>query len=179
VDTDELIKDEHGDPKQARSFLDVHALANDAEFRAFIRDFINNDTILAAIQDGWISPAYDAVNFTANGTMTWTVDAGDVITYAYKIVGRTMTIQFVLAGTSVGGALNTDLRVAIPAGKIAAKTMTTGMGVVSDNAVESAGGRLFVTASAAFLTLQKLNAANWTASVNNTAASGQIAIEIQ
>src|SRR6185295_3701711 len=34
----------------------------------------------------WITPSYSGGNFTANGSMTWTVDSGDVTTYAYKLL---------------------------------------------------------------------------------------------
>ena len=41
----------------------------------------------------WIDVAYSAGNFAAT-TGNWTVDAGDVETYAYALVGRTMTFTW-------------------------------------------------------------------------------------
>lgn len=63
----------------------------------------------------WIPVAYAAGNFTASGAGTWTVAAGDQVTYKYMLVGKTMTLQVTIATSTVAGAPN-NLRVALPSG---------------------------------------------------------------
>lgn len=69
----------------------------------------------------WTTPSYSAGNFTANGSMTWTVDSGDVITYEYVIFGKMMFLIFTVSASSIGGTPNTDLLLTIPASKVVAK----------------------------------------------------------
>jgi hypothetical protein len=62
----------------------------------------------------WIDVPYNAANFTAN-TGSWTVPSGNVSTYAYCLIGKTMMLSCFLQGTSTSGGA-TELRVAIPGG---------------------------------------------------------------
>jgi hypothetical protein len=73
------------------------------------------------IGQAWTTPDYSAGNFTASGAMTWTVEAGDVITYAYNIIGKTMTVAFGIDGAAIGGTPSNILFIAIPGGKTASK----------------------------------------------------------
>lgn len=61
--------------------------------------------------------SYDAANFTASGGQTWTVAAGDQITYAYVIIGNFMTVWFNIGTSDISG--NCFLKLAVPASKIA------------------------------------------------------------
>jgi hypothetical protein len=70
-------------------------------------------------QGAWITPTYAAGSFTSN-VGSWTVDAGDVTTFAYRLSGRTMTLSWYLQTTSVSGT-PTQLRMAIPGPFTAAK----------------------------------------------------------
>ena len=56
----------------------------------------------------WTSVAYDAADFTGNGSMTWTVGSADVLQFAYRIEGTAMTVAFALATTTVGGTPQND-----------------------------------------------------------------------
>jgi hypothetical protein len=67
-------------------------------------------------QGGWVTPTFSAADYTANGSMTWTVDAGDVSLLRYRLSGKTLEVLFTLTATSVGGTLNTDLDCTIPGG---------------------------------------------------------------
>jgi hypothetical protein len=67
-------------------------------------------------QGAFITPTYAAGDFTAVAPMTWTVDAGDVITYRYMLIGRFYHFQFTLLSTTVGGTASYELRGAIPGG---------------------------------------------------------------
>lgn len=58
---------------------------------------------LVAHQQGlWLTPPFNAANFSATGGGTFTVAAGNLTTYAYYISGSVVTIQLVMNGT-IGG----------------------------------------------------------------------------
>ena len=62
---------------------------------------------------------FNAADFTGNGTMTWTVAAGDVTTFRYAIQGKVMTVWLRLVSSTVGGVADSRLRVKIPASRTA------------------------------------------------------------
>jgi hypothetical protein len=128
----------------------------------------------------WVTPTFAAGNFTGNGSMTWTVDAGDVTTLAYLIVGKTMTVAFHIITTDVGGTPSTALQILIPAGKTAAKTMTSTM-EYSDAGGARAKGSIQVLAGGTQIQLLKADpTANWTSTTgDNTLVLGQITFELQ
>lgn len=61
----------------------------------------------------FVTPTFSAGNFTANGSMTWTVASAE--TFQYLVVGDGMFLNFVISGT-VGGTPDTLLKIAIPGG---------------------------------------------------------------
>jgi hypothetical protein len=125
----------------------------------------------------WTPRTFAAGNFTANGTMTWTVSADDVITDAYMLVGKTMTYAFSLQTTVVGGVVNTDLQILIPGGFNAAKRMRSASVHVLNNAVNSTG------VVEATVSGNKLRILKDTASTNYVAGAtevfGVLAFEVQ
>jgi hypothetical protein len=128
----------------------------------------------------WTTPAFSALNFTANGAMTWTVGAGSVVTYAYTLVGKMMTLSWQISATStIGGVVNTTLRIAVPGGFTIAKRMVN-TGRYYNNAVEGVCMAV-APAAATYVELYKdtiYNATNW---VLDAAAgvTGQITFEVQ
>jgi hypothetical protein len=70
--------------------------------------------LLTHEQGAWITPTYSGANFTSNAG-SWTVDAADVTTYAYRLSGKTLMVSWYLQSTSVTGT-PTVLRVAVPNG---------------------------------------------------------------
>ncbi len=125
----------------------------------------------------WVSPAFDAANFTGNGSMTWTVASGDVTTFAYSIVGKLMFVSVQILTTTVGGTPNTQLQITIPAGKTATKTMRNLCHVIDNGTNQT--GVLAVTAGATVITVRAaVNNPNWAASTDNTGVLGQIVFEI-
>jgi hypothetical protein len=137
----------------------------------------NADKIDAAA-GAWITPTFAAGNFTASGAMTWTVDAGDVTTYAYNIRGKTMTIAFILVATTVAGTPSTELRIAVPTALVIAKTI--GIPYRSGDNGSSAIGMARATAGNTYITLFKdmTEVGNWAAATNTTFAEGQITFEV-
>jgi hypothetical protein len=125
------------------------------------------------------TPSFSAGNFTANGSMTWTVGSGDVTTYAYTVVGNMMTLKWFIVSTTIGGTLNTELRIAIPGGFTAAKrcrvpcivlnNATTTIGV-ADAQVSVGYIRIFVTPDAT---------TNYVAGTDNNDTYGEMVFEVQ
>lgn len=67
-------------------------------------------------QGAWITPPYAAGDFTSTLGTVWTVDAGDVVTFRYRVSGRTLTISFYILSTSVSSPASGQLFVKIPGG---------------------------------------------------------------
>jgi hypothetical protein len=73
----------------------------------------------AAPMGDLVAIPYNASFFQAGGGGTWTVAAGDATTYAYSLVGKTLTVFLYLQTTTVAGAV-TSLQVSLPAGMTSA-----------------------------------------------------------
>jgi hypothetical protein len=125
----------------------------------------------------WITPTFSAGDFTANGSMAWTVEAGDVTTYAWRQDGKLMTMLVTLATTTVGGTLNSQLLVRIPGSRVAAKRAINPCFLLDNNA--RASGYLEVAAGGTNIIVQRVDGSNYTASTNQTSVFGQITFEIQ
>ena len=126
----------------------------------------------------WTTPAYSAGDYTANGAMTWTVGSGDVTTFKYIVLGKTMTISFLLNTTTIGGTPNSELRIAIPASKLPSASFDTAFGFY-DNGTTGTGILRAGTGNAYLSLFKNLAAPNLTASTDNTDLSGQITFETQ
>ncbi|MFA6282366.1 MAG: hypothetical protein WCY05_07710 [Candidatus Omnitrophota bacterium] len=132
--------------------------------------------LTTAVSGAWSTPDFSAGNFTANGSMTWTVEAGDVTTYAYVIIGKTMTVSFAIDTSTIGGTVNTTLYIAIPNAETAKKTVYVPC-LLTDNELPVTG-RACVTASGTTIAITRLDGANYTAKTNLVNARGQITFEI-
>lgn len=127
---------------------------------------------------GWTAVAYASGNFTANNAMTWTVDSGDQTTLAYRLVGKTLTVAFTIATSTVGGVPSTFLQITIPGGFVAAKEVWNALGITLDSGV-GIGAGVGVQAGGTLMLLRKFDGTNWTASVNTTYTYGEIIFEVQ
>jgi hypothetical protein len=125
----------------------------------------------------WTAVSFNAGNFTGSGSMTWTLASGDQTTFAYRQDGKTLFLAFDLNTTTVGGTPDLDLQIAIPGGFTAARQMGGSFDAV-DNGVNRLG-RWIVQAAGTLILLRRADAANWTASTDNTALTGTILFEIQ
>lgn len=125
----------------------------------------------------WTTPTFAAGNFTGNGAMTWTVIAGNVTTLRYSLVGKMMSVIFQITGTTVGGTLNTQLRIAIPGGFTAASAVVTPGAVVTNGTTVT--GALAVTAGGSNILIGKdlLLGTNFAAGA--TDVYGEIDFEVQ
>lgn len=128
----------------------------------------------------WTAVAHDAANFTASGSMTWTVEAADQVSFGYMIIGKTMFVRFTLNGTSVGGTVSTELRIRIPAGGVAAAaggSPTIGAIRSFDNGTDTVGF-CGVVAGATYIRCWRGGFTNWALSTNNTSVQGTAMFEI-
>lgn len=70
----------------------------------------------------WTTPGFSAGDFTGSGSLTVTVDSGDVDCYQYKrLDNNTILLQVQLENFTTGGTPATEVRVAIPGGLTATK----------------------------------------------------------
>lgn len=66
---------------------------------------INRWELVAHDQGEWITPPFNAADFTATGGGgTWTVASGNIGAMSYKLTGRMIFIVFQILTTTVGGA---------------------------------------------------------------------------
>ena len=124
-----------------------------------------------------IARTFAAGDFTANGTMTWTVASGDVITHTYSQRGKQVTITINTTTTTVAGVLNTQLLVALPSGFTSTRKTVT-IGLISDNGTFRA---TWVEAAAAGTTIvfyKDVQGGNWAASTDNSGASVVLTLEV-
>lgn len=125
----------------------------------------------------WTTPAFDAGNFTGNGSMTWTVAAGDVLAYQYTLIGKTMYVNFYIVSSSVGGTPSTLLNIAVPGGFSSAKVVRTSALYATDNGTVVTAF-IDLAASGVIIRLGKTDGTAWTASTDNTSVRGQLFFEV-
>lgn len=133
--------------------------------------------ILAAVNTAgsWQTRTFAGGNYTANGSMTWTVDSGDIIKEGFRRFEKTLIYQFNFGTTTVGGTLNTDLEILLPLG-LAASGVNNGWLYYIENATHGQG-LIQITASGTKLRLLKTGFANWTAQTNLTTVIGRVELE--
>lgn len=130
--------------------------------------------LTAHTQGTAITADFDAAEFTANGSMTWTVASGDVGVDSYMIVGKNMFWSFRYSTTSVGGTPNNQLFKTLPDGyslQVAFDGISYG---------EDAGTKTTVWhfSSSGQIAFAKLAGGNWTASTDTTRISGAVILSI-
>jgi len=82
----------------------------------------------------WINVPFTAADYTTNTTAVWAPDAGDLRTFRYNLIGKTMTIVFSFVTTSITGTpAPSQIRFKIPGGYTVAY-QTTGFAQVYDAA---------------------------------------------
>ena len=129
-------------------------------------------------QGSWITPTFAAGNFTASGSMTWTVGAGAVTTMKYKLSGHTITVAWSIGATTTGGTASTQLL--IGNGQWGSFTATAQMvnaaGLLIDNSVRTTG-YVIVTAAGTTIANNRTDNANWVLSAG-TQTFAEITFEV-
>ncbi len=127
----------------------------------------------------WTTPTFADGDFLAvGGGNTWTLAAGDVDAYQYMRTGdKTMTVNFYLSSTTVGGT-PTTLTIAIPNSYVAADSALASCYLV-DNGGTAETGVCKVDAAGTVIEIEQIDGAAFGASTNTTDVRGQITFEIQ
>jgi len=111
--------------------------------------------------------------------MTWTVEAGDALTYCYFLSGNQLTVLFDIITTTVGGTLSNNLRIKIPGGFTSKPYVLSVSLNYSDAGGGNTAGFVQITgAGATNIECYKLNVANWSAATNTTGVYGEIVLEV-
>lgn len=132
------------------------------------------DAVLDAVENAftWTDVTFAAGNFTASGSMTWTVASGDQTTFKYIKLGKWMVVWFEIETTTVGGTPSTDLLITIPGGFTSSNQVCNAI-ETSDNGT-FATGYAQINAGATTIRCLRATNANWSAATNTTAVKGQI-----
>jgi hypothetical protein len=130
-------------------------------------------------QGTYISPAFSSGDFTANGSMTWSVDSGDVLDYSYYLIGRRLLLNVYINNTTVGGTANTTLLVKIPGGFTATRSVNMPIRV-NDGSGAIQGLLASVSSQTNLQVFRALNlTTNWSLTTNATGVFGMLEFEVQ
>lgn len=126
-------------------------------------------------QCAWVQFPFDAAAFTASGSMTWTVEAADVVTFALTRIGRTVIVSFEVTGTTLGGTASTEVRLALPSAVVPLRGMSNNVRLFDGGTGIS--GYAHVNPNGTYIRVTKLDASNLTLGTNVFGLQGQIAFE--
>jgi len=118
---------------------------------------------------------FAAGNFTAGGTQTWTLAAGDVGAHATMRVGNIVTLTWQLNTTTVGGVAHAQLRVGT--GGLTWARICEGTHYYIDNGTRGSG-RVTASSGTTYVVLNISTAGSWAASTDATYDYGQITCEV-
>jgi hypothetical protein len=126
----------------------------------------------------WTTPAFDAGDFTSDSG-TWVVASGDVTTYEYTLIGKTMIVNFSIATSTTTGTPN-NLRIKIPGGFTSNKQVVVPY-LRNNNGGAYGTGACFVNPGGGtniFLYFDYIGGSNWAAGTDNTNVQGSITFEV-
>lgn len=132
---------------------------------------------LARKSGAWIAVAHAGGNFTASGTMTWTVESGDQQSFRYRLDGKTLDLTVDMRTSTIGGSVSNELRVALPASLVANGT-SYALAVLDQGSGQSIG-LAFVTSGATYVSVRKTDETNFALSTNGTRVQFTIRMEVQ
>lgn len=128
-------------------------------------------------QGSFIDQTFVAGDFTASAG-TWTVASGDVVTFAYTLQGRLLTVVFFVNTTTTSAGMGTDLQIKVPGGYVVNKTAEIPIHTGDNNA--SAIGFGVVAAAGTQIILRKIDTSAWTSGVTDaTYVRGTFPFEVQ
>lgn len=127
----------------------------------------------------WTDIAYSSGLFTASGTMTWTVDSGDISAHAYKIVGDSLHLVLVADTTTIGGSASSQLRLTLPNGATVAKTTAGTFAGVNGGGTNLPAGVWLATAGLTYVQFKiNIGSSFWTTGTNNCSVHASMVIPI-
>lgn len=121
-------------------------------------------------QGAYITQPFNSADFTANGSMTWTVDSGDVEEFSYYLRGDQLSVNFRIANTTVGGTLSNVLQIKAPGGFTFQADFDAFTYAIDAGAAPVAA--FCFDMSSTLIGIGKF-AGNWSAATNSTKVAGQ------
>jgi hypothetical protein len=123
------------------------------------------------------TPPFDSNHFATNGSMRWIVYPENVTTYQASVVGGTITVNFLIAGSRTAGAASTALKIAIPGGykpvaRVRTPCLVENGGAAGVGMCEAAPGDGYL-----YVYVDQSAAANWATSAK-IGASGSVTFRI-
>jgi hypothetical protein len=140
----------------------------------------NGVWVLTAHEQGaWIAAPYSATNYQGFGSMTWTVEAGDLVQSKYLLRGKTLTHRFTILTASIGGTVDIGLKIlnAAYGGFVSTSAnVFEALAYCYDAGATSAYIRTSGTTTS--LEILKSSGANWTAGANLNYAYGGLTFDV-
>jgi hypothetical protein len=123
----------------------------------------------------WIAVPFNAGNFSAAGSMVWTVEAGDVALNRYTVIGKTLIWSFYLNATSLSGTASAQLLMTIPSGF----TVLSGANGITGQLYDGVNQRgLIIVATPSTIAIQKDPSVSFTLNTNGTYVIATVTMEI-
>lgn len=141
-----------------------------------VQTFSSAPVINAVTVGAWTAVAYNAADFTASAG-TWTVDVGDLTSFKWTLINKTMTVAFDIINTDVS-ATPTFLQILIPGGYTAATTIY-GTCYTLDNGGTAAAGLVQVNGADTKIYISEFGSVWQTTAADNTRVRGHITFEVQ
>jgi len=126
---------------------------------------------------GWIDVPYAAANFWAKAPLQWKVTEKGVMTYAYRVQGKTMTLSFKIDESTLAGLPANELYIRIPANYLPNRSMANPIWLGSQLGKEC--GYLTVHPGRPFLVLFRETEGLFPIEPKNFVAFGQLTFEVQ
>jgi hypothetical protein len=116
----------------------------------------------------WVDVPFNAANFGAAPSMTWTVEAADVLQNRYSLVGKTLTWSVYLFTTTLAGTASNQLRINIPGpvGSTAKSARFTMPATYISDGGTNVGG-IVESVGLTYIAISKINLANFTLGTNS------------
>lgn len=127
-------------------------------------------------QGAGITRAFNAGDYSGAGTMTVTAEASDVVSFAYLLNGRMLTVFFYLDSLTIGGTPTGGVQITIPNGFVGARLVAGVTRYINAGALGF--GRTFVNPASTFITVEIATQGAWVAGTHNTSIQGQITCEV-
>lgn len=168
-----------------RATFGLTSLAAGLGFARYMYDSVGAGCwrLLVHEQGDWINVAFNAADFTGNGSMVWAVDPGDVSLNKYWLKEKSLHWAWVIQTSSVSGTPSANLLMKLPVGlNAAAIGQYNGVHTYKDGASPWKPGAWWVNPALLAqinLYIDGFGTAPWTATVNATATYGWAQIGVK
>ena len=133
--------------------------------------------IMDLLDDTYKTPTFAAGDYSVTGGGSWTVEAGDVATYRFRILGKTMFMEIVIGGSTIGSA-PVILTIALPESKKTANAWQIASGIY-DNGATVQDIKITATVSGVDILIQKIDDTAFTNGTNNQDIKFNTSFEIE